>query len=673
LATYRSTTAIWSKKFEQSCAQSDQSEADSGNSVLANFIESGTPFQFSSVAGTSIAVTCVRRNDGTVSFTTEGLNSGLVHLRVLPRKTDLNGTGGRWTKFSITMAPSGAIRVQNVPTGLWLTVTKDGHFASHKLPQELNIHAEEPGLEDLEDLEGDETSREEEEEEEEEVEEEEEHDVLATGNEDEDEDMATRKARTSSESIEPVNMMARIIKLMHERMDRLEAELAKQSIQHEQKYGNDLAALWKEVKASVTHHSEHRANTQTLAQAIDKLERRGVSALASVERELNSLLKIKTTKDAAAVCLSSKTDAWCEVTKRCRDIENLAFETPETCATGWLMSSVGLKTGEAAPALQNAPFVQNVCPTGFQLELQSTSLDSHGDVCRAKTGSRVACPQCCEATQGKPFCVMLHSDQPCRVDPRLGRVAHCPTAFSQGPSREAPQSLIDFPLEDEDLLTILFWIMFVILTIAALRRSLSKTALQQHTSEVTQREADAITGAKGRPDPDLDQPGLEDSVGLPEAAVVKPTTGIPTNSTTVNSDTAGAPSKEESEPIQAAVVQTICTEEQQPASPVGCSSQIQQLLLMGLGPQDAIESALLAAEGDISVAASSLVAATDQQVAACESWEAEWDLLLLELQEMGFEDVDANKQVIRATSGNLKNAVQALVHEERERANAMVE
>jgi hypothetical protein len=53
-------------------------------------------------------------------------------------------------------------------------------------------------------------------------------------------------------------------------------------------------------------------------------------------------------------------------------------------------------------------------------------------------------------------------------------------------------------------------------------------------------------------------------------------------------------------------------------------------------------------------------------------WEDEWDSLLDELQEMGFDDNAANKQVLQASSGNLKGAVQKLVQEEREKANVQV-
>merc|ERR1712070_353919 len=43
----------------------------------------------------------------------------------------------------------------------------------------------------------------------------------------------------------------------------------------------------------------------------------------------------------------------------------------------------------------------------------------------------------------------------------------------------------------------------------------------------------------------------------------------------------------------------------------------------------------------------------------------EWEALLPELFEMGFEDVEANKRAITANNGILKDTVTALVAEER--------
>merc|ERR1712118_196664 len=46
-------------------------------------------------------------------------------------------------------------------------------------------------------------------------------------------------------------------------------------------------------------------------------------------------------------------------------------------------------------------------------------------------------------------------------------------------------------------------------------------------------------------------------------------------------------------------------------------------------------------------------------------WVQEWDTMLDELQEMGFEDVNTNREIIAEHNGNLKDAVKELVNRER--------
>ena len=198
-------------------------------------------------------------------------------------------------------------------------------------------------------------------------------------------------------------------------------------------------------------------------------------------------------------------------------------------------------------------------------------------------------------------------------------------------------------------LVVAYWLVFIALAVAALHRSFHPQEEQAFHVPQPQLHSKAAS-AEFSPDT------------LPKAAVVTLATGLPSNCT----DTAAAPNKDSSEPVQATAVRTVCSDE--PVSPVGCNSQMQQLLLMGFD-REAIEHALLVSDGDMSVAAAALVNVTEET----EVWETEWDLLLHELQEMGFGDTDANKHVIRATAGNLKSAVQALVHEERQRANTMLE
>merc|ERR1712086_348576 len=47
------------------------------------------------------------------------------------------------------------------------------------------------------------------------------------------------------------------------------------------------------------------------------------------------------------------------------------------------------------------------------------------------------------------------------------------------------------------------------------------------------------------------------------------------------------------------------------------------------------------------------------------SWDAAWDALLPELEEMGFLDTNSNRQFVVEHKGDLKNTVAALVRHER--------
>merc|ERR1711977_233422 len=46
-------------------------------------------------------------------------------------------------------------------------------------------------------------------------------------------------------------------------------------------------------------------------------------------------------------------------------------------------------------------------------------------------------------------------------------------------------------------------------------------------------------------------------------------------------------------------------------------------------------------------------------------WEVEWDDLLVELVEMGFEDETLNRSLLANSNGNVKDAVKELVEQER--------
>jgi len=560
--------------------------------------------QLSSAAGTSHLVTCLQSGQH-IQFTTRGPKGGLKYLRVLPKTTDLHGSGGRWTKFAVNITQSGALVVQNVPTGQWLTVAQDGVFASHKLPQQLIIkHAaaaesktKKVGRYSAQSCGKAEADAEEEEEEPAEEEEEgrgflkrmerfderlkrmeHQHDEDEDEDEDRrrdaerhDEDKDSRSSAstaTPKESGEAVKLLSRIVKLMHARMDGLEAKLQLQAAEREHKHEQELAALWKLVDAGTAMHTAHQTHSRVLTRAVRELEQR--AAPASAEQELMRLR-------AAAKCLSSKTDVWCEATKSCRDLELLAFESPESCPSGWITSPSELKTHKTVSPART----DTTCPAGY-----------------AWVGANI----------------LGGSDGAC-----LG------------------------------WLVVAYWLVFMALAVAAMHRSFHPREDQALHVPQPRLHSNAASGEL-----------LPDA--LPKAAVVTLATGLPSNST----DTAAGPNKDSSEPMQATAVRTVCSEE--PVSPVGCNSEMQQLLSMGFD-REAIEHALLVADGDMSVAAAALVNVTEQT----EAWETEWDLLLHELQEMGFGDEDANKHVIRATAGNLKNAVQALVHEERQQANAMLE
>merc|ERR1712139_129508 len=46
-------------------------------------------------------------------------------------------------------------------------------------------------------------------------------------------------------------------------------------------------------------------------------------------------------------------------------------------------------------------------------------------------------------------------------------------------------------------------------------------------------------------------------------------------------------------------------------------------------------------------------------------WNEEWDTLLDELAEMGFEDLDTNRSILSEVNGDVKDAVKELVNRER--------
>merc|ERR1711943_125435 len=90
----------------------------------------------------------------------------------------------------------------------------------------------------------------------------------------------------------------------------------------------------------------------------------------------------------------------------------------------------------------------------------------------------------------------------------------------------------------------------------------------------------------------------------------------------------------------------------------------QQLVSMGFDQIAAI-NAIEAANGDLDAALNMILSAPEPEPEPAEMWNEEWDLLLDELKEMGFEDETANREMISEHQGNLKDAVKQLVDRER--------
>jgi hypothetical protein len=106
--------------------------------------------------------------------------------------------------------------------------------------------------------------------------------------------------------------------------------------------------------------------------------------------------------------------------------------------------------------------------------------------------------------------------------------------------------------------------------------------------------------------------------------------------------------------------------------PVEWQSSIQALKDMGFSSSVATDS-IVKAGGNLDAAleaafnfvppappAAALVAIRSEPV-----WEEAWDLVLLELEEMGFCDVESNKHFVESNNGDLKATVTALVADER--------
>jgi len=105
--------------------------------------------------------------------------------------------------------------------------------------------------------------------------------------------------------------------------------------------------------------------------------------------------------------------------------------------------------------------------------------------------------------------------------------------------------------------------------------------------------------------------------------------------------------------------------------PLEWQGSVDALIQMGFA-QSVAQDTVSSAQGDLEAALEAALAhvptctiPADAVVAPTSSWDSEWDSLLMELVEMGFENHDANKAAIFANEGDLKSTVTALVADER--------
>jgi len=110
------------------------------------------------------------------------------------------------------------------------------------------------------------------------------------------------------------------------------------------------------------------------------------------------------------------------------------------------------------------------------------------------------------------------------------------------------------------------------------------------------------------------------------------------------------------------------TEEQFPLEWQGA---VDALMQMGFS-QSVAQNSVTSVAGEFEAALEAALAHVDEVVAlpaeaviTAPAWNSNWDALLTELVEMGFENHDSNKSAIIANEGDLKGTVAALVAEER--------
>merc|ERR1712166_1360460 len=148
--------------------------------------------------------------------------------------------------------------------------------------------------------------------------------------------ICSKELTTASGEMEPLKLMGRVIQLMSSKLQLLE-EQSNQCRRDLDSQILGLSELHQLHQKQHTLHAAQKAHSDALKKALVSLEQTGGSAIASLEREVNGLMRKNQLLDTATACLSTVSNVWCQATHRCRDIESLALDTPEKCpgTQGW--------------------------------------------------------------------------------------------------------------------------------------------------------------------------------------------------------------------------------------------------------------------------------------------------------------------------------------------------
>merc|ERR1712166_1554924 len=314
--------------------------------------------------------------------------------------------------------------------------------------------------------------------------------------------ICSKELTTASGEMEPLKLMGRVIQLMSSKLQLLE-EQSNQCRRDLDSQILGLSELHQLHQKQHTLHAAQKAHSDALTEALVSLEQTGGSAIASLEREVNGLMRKNQLLDTATACLSTVSNVWCQATRRCRDIESLALDTPEKCpgTQGWTFAQ-----GAAKPASSDL-----------------SDKDTHPS------------------------------------DKDIGDQA-------------------------EDELCIL---MAALLILFALTYKMIQVPSTSDSNAPQAAARDRVNS--------LD---VVNAVPMPQAAVI---------ANTVATGTAdSSPDKDRKESLQPTVSNTE-DEQRSLLRTIRSGSSVQRLQLMGFGPVDAIENALIAADGDLSLAAVALV------------------------------------------------------------------